>query len=191
MGTKNKLFIISGPSGAGKSTLVNKLTKRLKNIVLSVSVTTRKRRLGEREGKDYYFVSEEEFKEKIRRGEFLEWAVVHGHYYGTLSSLVNKALSQNKDVILEIDVQGAIQVKKKMPESILIFILPPTIEVLKERLKKRKTEDKKAFRLRIENALKEVKEKYRYEYAIINDDLGKATDELVKVFKSVRKGKNC
>lgn len=190
MGTA-KIFVISGPSGAGKSTLVSGLLERIPELEKSVSVTTRKPRKGEKDGVSYYFVSKEEFNRKLERGEFLEWAEVHGNYYGTLSSLVNEKLKRGRSVVLEIDVQGASQVKKKCPESVLIFILPPSVETLEERLKKRATEDEESLRMRLNNALKELEEVPKYEYIVVNDDFERALSELEKIVKGeLAKGAN-
>ncbi len=190
MEIKSKLFVISGPSGAGKGTLVTKLLKRLPDLHFSISLTTRKPRSGELPGIDYHFVSEEEFLKKIESNEFLEWAKVHDHYYGTLYEPIKRNLKAGKDVILEIDVQGALQVKKKVPDSILIFISPPSVEELKTRLQGRKTETGKAMEVRIQDALRELKQAKKYDYEVINDEVDKATRELIKIIQSERGGTN-
>jgi guanylate kinase len=190
MGT-NKLFVISGPSGAGKSALVSELLKRIPQLEKSISVTTRKPRKGEKDGESYFFVSTEEFEAKIKRGEFLEWAKVHGNLYGTLSSLVEEKLKKGKSVVLEIDVQGAAQVKKKCSNCVLIFILPPDLQTLEKRLKKRATEDEDALKMRLKRALEELEEVPQYEYIVLNDEFEKAVDELEKIVKGeLKKGAN-
>ncbi|MCD6363983.1 MAG: guanylate kinase [Synergistetes bacterium] len=181
---KGKLFVISGPSGAGKGTLRRELFKRVPNLVYSVSVTTRKPRAGERNGVDYFFISEEEFEKMKRNGELLEWAQVHGNLYGTPRKFVESKLSEGKSVVLEIDVQGALQVKRSFPEAVLIFILPPSEEELFRRLKKRGTETESEMELRLKNAQWEMNRMDVYDYAVVNDDIEKASEELVKIVKS-------
>ncbi len=188
MGSKihKKLFVVSGPSGAGKGTLVAKLLSSLAGVKRSVSVTTRPKRPGEVDGYDYYFLTEEEFEQKREEGEFLESATVHKYLYGTLYSEVKHKLLAGEDVILEIDVQGALQVKKKIPDSILIFIQPPSIAELEHRLKKRQTETPDDFAARIDAALKEMKAAYNYDYVIVNDKVDRAVKELIKVVSEER-----
>ncbi len=157
-------------------------------MVYSISCTTRSPREGETDGVDYYFITPEEFAKRQREGNFLEWAVVHGHYYGTPESEVIKNLQEGKDVILELDVQGAINVKKAFPEAILIFILPPSEEALKQRLVSRGTESEESLRIRLDNAAREMKLADIYDHAIINDDVERAAEELVDIIMSYRKG---
>lgn len=186
MSKQGKLFILSGPSGAGKSTIVKNLARVVPDIVVSVSTTTRKPRSGEKHGVDYFFLSEKEFKEKIEKGEFLEWAEVHGHLYGTLASFVDENISQGRDVLLEIDVQGALKVKEKLPDSVLIFVEPPNFEELAKRLKERSTEDEKSLELRLENARYEMAAKKYYNYRVINDRLERAVEEVAKIIEKER-----
>jgi len=190
MTTKKRghLFVISGPSGAGKGTIRRELFKRLPDLIYSVSCTTRPPREGEINGVDYYFIGADEFAEKQRCGDFLEWAFVHGNYYGTPKDDVLKHLEEGKDVILEIDVQGAINIKKAFPEAVLIFILPPSEEALKQRLLSRGTESEESLKIRLSNAAFEMKLVGIYDHAIINDDVKRATDELVDIIMSYRKG---
>jgi guanylate kinase len=183
---KGNLFIISAPSGGGKGTLISAVLKELENVVLSISFTTRPMRQGEKHGKDYFFVSHEEFENLMKEGEFLEYAEVHGNFYGTSKKLVESKLNQGYDVILEIDVQGALTVKKIAPESIGIFIMPPSFEVLQQRLLKRGTETKESLKIRLENAKKEVKYYENFDYVVINDNLEVAVESLKAIFLAER-----
>lgn len=177
---KGKLIIVSGPSGSGKST-VTKIVKDRLNIPLSISATTREPRLGEVEGKDYFFMKKEEFEEKIKNNEFYEYANVHGNYYGTLKNIVENSLDEGKNVILEIDVQGAIIVKKKKNDAILVFFKTENINVLEERLRNRKTDSDEVINTRLKNALKELEYESNYDYTIINKNLEKSCQELVDI----------
>jgi len=183
---KGNLFIISSPSGGGKGTLIREVLKDVTNLSYSVSYTTRAMREGEVHGKNYYFVSVEEFKALIEKGEFLEYAEVHGNFYGTSRTQVEKETNAGNDIILEIDVQGAEIVRKKVERSVNIFILPPSYEVLKSRLKARKTESDAALAVRLNNASKEVKEYTSFDYVVINDEKEKAADEMRAVFRGER-----
>lgn len=182
-----KLFVISGPSGAGKGTLVAELLKRVPSISRAVTVTTRPPRRGERNGVDYYFVTKEEFNEGRERGDFLEWALVHGNYYGTPKAEVEKKLKDGYDVVLVIDVQGAARVKEKMPESYLIFIKPPSVEELIKRLQLRKTETQQEVSRRIARARAEMALAEKYDYVVINDEVNRAATELAEVVERVRR----
>ncbi|MDI6799241.1 MAG: guanylate kinase [Actinomycetota bacterium] len=184
---EGKIFIISGPSGAGKGTLISEAVKELDDIEVSVSVTTRNIRKGESPGKSYYFVSDEEFDKKIKEDEFLEWAKVHSNRYGTLKKLVRNLLQSGKDLILELDVQGAISVKEKIPNSILIFILPPSDRELKKRLLERDTENQGDVGVRLRTAESELKFQNIYDYKIVNADLSQAKAELIGIINSIRK----
>jgi len=186
METDRKLFIISGPSGAGKGTLVSSAMKQVGDIELSISATTRKSRVGETPGVEYHFISDEEFDEKVKKNEFLEWAKVHYNKYGTLRNLVRDHLQKRKDVILELDVQGALNVKEKVTNAILIFIKPPSQKELKERLVKRRTESKKDVENRLKTAEVEMKFANKYDYIIENKDLKQAVEELVKIIENER-----
>lgn len=177
---KGKLIIVSGPSGSGKST-VTKIVKDRLNIPLSVSATTRKPRTGEINGKDYYFLTEEEFKEKIKNDEFYEYANVHGNYYGTLKETVQENLDKGLDVILEIDVQGALIAKEKKKDAVLVFFKTKDMKVLEERLRKRKTDSEEVIKIRLENALKELEYENRYNYTIINENIEDACQELINI----------
>ncbi|MFH1458978.1 MAG: guanylate kinase [Candidatus Omnitrophota bacterium] len=182
-----RLFVISAPSGAGKTTLCEKLLNELPDIVRSVSLTTRKIRKGEIRGKDYYFTSVEAFKKKIKNKEFLEYARVFGNYYGSPRKFVEKNIQKNKDVILNIDVQGAMQIKKTFKHnSTFIFILPPTLKDLKKRLLKRKTDTKKQIQARLDVAKNELKYLKYYDFQIVNDDIKTAFKQLKSIVIAMR-----
>ena len=182
--TPGRLFIVSAPSGTGKTTLVGHLLRRNKRLVRSVSVTTRPLRKGERQGRDYYFVTKEEFLRRRRRGDFLEWAAVFGHYYGTPRRFVEEKIIRGKNVIACLDVQGAKQVKKKWPEAVLIFILPPKIKDLLERLKKRRTDSAQQIRTRLKIAKWEISQKKLYDHEVINDRLSRALKVLSAIVRT-------
>lgn len=177
------LFVITGPSGCGKSTLVQHVVKEIKDLEFSVSFTTRKKRDSEKEGKDYYFVSENEFKEMIKDNKLVEWAVVHGHFYGTSRREIEKK-GMRKDLILDIDVEGARQIKEKFKKAIFIFVLPPKFDELKARLLKRGQESPEAIHMRLEVARKEIRFYPRFDYIIINDSLDEALMELKSIILS-------
>lgn len=173
------LIVLSGPSGAGKGTICNELLKQVDTLSLSISMTTRSPRCNEVDGKDYYFVTKEQFEEDIKKGNFLEYAKVHGdNYYGTPKRKVEESLASGKDIILEIDIQGALEVKEKMEEGIFIFIIPPSMRELKDRLIKRNTESKDKIIERFKNAYKEINEVTKYNYIVINDEVQNAVDKV-------------
>ena len=177
---KGKLVIVSGPSGSGKST-VTKIVKDRLGIPLSISATTRKPRDGEFDGKDYFFLTKDEFEEKIRKDEFYEYANVHGNYYGTLKEVVESNLSKGENVILEIDVQGALIVKAKRKDAVLVFLRTENMNILEERLRKRKTDSEEVIQTRLENAMEELKYESDYDYTIINEDIEKSCQELINI----------
>ncbi len=175
---KGNLIIISSPSGGGKGTLIKELLKIVPNIGYSVSFTTREMRIGEENGRDYFFVSHTEFEKLIEDGEFLEYAKVHGNFYGTSLNRIRTETDLGHDIILEIDVQGAANVRTLVPEAVSIFILPPSYQVLERRLTDRATEKKEDLNLRLSNSLSEVKRFDEFEYVVINDEISRATADL-------------
>jgi guanylate kinase len=181
------LFIVSSPSGGGKTTLISKLlTRHAGDLHFSVSHTTRSRRNGEENGREYHFVTAKEFRGMIGREEFLEWAEVHGNLYGTARKEVLPRLAAGQDVILDIDVQGVRQVKSKYPASIAVFILPPSAAELSRRLRARGLDDEGQIEKRLANAAREIDEVSQYDYAIINDDLDRALVELSSIVSAAR-----
>jgi guanylate kinase len=178
---KGTLFVVSGPSGVGKTSIINSVIKMLDNVVFSVSCTTRPPRPGEVDGVDYFFISKEKFLEMVKNSEFLEWAEVHGNLYGTPKSFVEENIKKGKKIILDIDVQGALQVKRNFEEAVFIFVAPPSYEVLKERLIKRGTEEKDALLKRLDNAKWELSKMIEFDYLIVNDDLVNS----INVMKSI------
>jgi len=180
------LFVVSAPSGAGKSTLCRELLRRFKDIRLSVSYTTRPQRKGEINNVHYTFISEKKFKSMITGGKFAEWAMVHENLYGTSVDRLKKLSREGYDVLLDIDVQGARQVKRSYKNAVYIFILPPSMEILKKRLVKRKTESKEAVAMRLKKAKDEISSFKEYDYVIINDKLDQANRQLESIILSER-----
>ncbi len=182
------LFILSGPSGSGKGTLRQGLFERAGGLAFSVSCTTRGPRKGERDGVDYRFVSPEQFERYRREGAFLEYAHVHENEYGTLREDVMRQLAEGRDVVLEVDVKGAMRVMREIPDAVGIFIAPPSMETLAERLEKRASETPEQLALRIRNAREEMQYAPCYDHVVVNDDAERALDELVEIVDSYRKG---
>lgn len=180
------IFIISAASGTGKTTLVSRLINHNPDIRVSVSHTTRPPREGEVHGKHYYFVSREEFGSLIQQNVFLEHAEVFGNFYGTSAAALNEMCAQGFDVILEIDVQGAEQVRKAMPEAISIFILPPSMHVLEQRLHQRQTDSDEVITQRLTEAADEIQHAFAFDYIVTNRDLVQAETELLHIFKASR-----
>ena len=176
-----RLFVVSGPSGAGKGTLLARVREQRPDLGLTVSATTREPRPGEVDDVSYHFLSDAEFDRRVAAGEFLEWANVHGHKYGTLRSEVDRNLSAGRSVILEIDVQGALNVRRIYPDAVLVFIEPPSMEVLESRLRGRGTEGEADLRLRLADAAGEMRLAGSYDERVVNDDLDEATARLVAV----------
>ena len=173
--------MISAPSGVGKTTLCRRLLERISGISFSVSYTTRNPRQGEFDGIDYHFVTQDRFEEMVSADAFLEWARVYGNFYGTSKSEVLSRLELGEDVLLDIDVQGARQVRRLFPEAILIFLLPPSWSVLEARLRGRGSEDSPRLKLRMANAKSEMSAVHEYDFTVINDDLSRATEELKSI----------
>lgn len=184
--SKGKLFIVSGPSGSGKDTILQGVFKKHPEIKLSISSITRAMRVGEVEGEKYHFISRDEFEELLKNDMLLEHNVFVGNYYGTPKAPVEECLNAGGDMILEIDVNGAAQVREKMPEAISIFIMPPSFEVLKNRLSGRGTETAEVVEQRMTAALGEIARAKEYDYIVINDQLDVAIDDLLSIILSER-----
>lgn len=178
------LFVVSGPSGAGKGTLLSQVIERIPDAWVSVSATTRSPRPGEIEGVHYFFLDTDHFKSLVKQDGFLEWAQVHDNFYGTLKKSVVDHMNAGDQVILEIDVQGALQVRKALPEAHLVFIEPPSLEELERRLRQRGTETEDVISSRMKTAEVELAQKMEYDVQVVNDDLERAVDELVEVINS-------
>ncbi len=183
---KGSIFIVSAPSGAGKTTLCRRLTEVVPRIVHSISCTTRQAREGEVEGRDYFFVDEERFMRMVAGGDFLEWAEVHGNLYGTSRVKLFEMIEGGIDVILDIDIQGAAQVRQKGIDATFIFVLPPSLEILEKRLISRKTDSEKVILRRLKKAKEEIGDYMLYDYVIVNDSLDVALNELGSVVLSKR-----
>ena len=179
-----KLIIITGPSGVGKGTVVKELLDRNKDIWLSISATTRNPRVGEKDGLNYYFISEERFKDMIDKKELLEWAQFAGNYYGTPLSTVNEKIEKGFIVLLEIEVEGAKQIKEKFPESLSIFLLPPSKEELEKRIRNRGTEKEEAIDRRLSRANYEIASSDQFDFVITNHDVDETVKEVFKIIKS-------
>ena len=180
MKKKGVLIVLSGPSGAGKGTICKELISR-GDFWISVSATTRSPRNGEVEGKNYYFVTKEDFVKRINGGDFLEYAEVYGNYYGTPKSKVLEALDNGNDVILEIDIQGALKVKETYPGGVFIFILPPSMEELKQRIIKRGSETRESLMTRFKSAYQEINYVSKYNYAVVNDTVNEAVTKIESI----------
>jgi len=179
-----KLIIITGPSGVGKGTVVKELLDRNKDIWLSISATTRNPRVGEKDGLNYYFISEERFKDMIDKKEFLEWAQFAGNYYGTPLSTVNEKIEKGFIVLLEIEVEGAKQIKEKFPESLSIFLLPPSKEELEKRIRNRGTEKEEAIDRRLSRANYEIASSGEFDFVLTNHDVDETVKGVFKIIKS-------
>ena len=182
---KNFLWVTTGPSGAGKTTLLNRLMAEMPACIFSVSATTRPQREAEMPGRDYFFVSESEFQEMKERGEFIEWAKVHNNYYGTPKNFIQNKIREGYDVILDIDVQGGLQIKAlNLPEAVLVFIAPPSLKDLEKRLRERGTETEEVLQRRLNNSIWELKQIPEYEYLVINGQLDQAVLDLKSIINA-------
>ncbi|NVL90603.1 MAG: guanylate kinase [Desulfobacterales bacterium] len=184
MAKRGHLFIISAPSGTGKSTILSAILKQDPTIRYSISCTTRPSRGSERDGINYYFISDDAFHKKIDSGEFAEWAEVHGHLYGTSAKFLDNSLHLGYDILLDIDVEGAKKLYAKYPEAILVFIAPPSMEELRRRLSERNTDSAEAIEQRTRSAEAEMAEAKQYHHVIVNDDLTRAISELKAIINT-------
>lgn len=180
------VFVISAPSGSGKTTLVGELMKRVSGLRFSVSYTTRPPRGQEQNGKDYFFISQEEFRERVAKGEFLEWAEVFGHYYGTHQSELARAEADGCDLVLDIDVQGARQLKSKIPAAVSIFILAPSRQELEQRLRARSQDSGPVIDRRLREAAEEIRNYSQYDYVVVNREVNASVEELAAIVKAAR-----
>jgi len=178
---KGLLIVVSAPSGSGKTTLCRNIVSSRPNTTYSISATTRPTRKGEKNGRDYLFLSTDEFEEKKQRGEFLEWANVFGEYYGTIRQLVENTRNEGKDIVLNIDIQGASQVKERCPEAVLIFILPPSIGILEQRLRNRKSDTEDEILKRLQLAKTEISKIDNYDYVVVNKDIKDSVSKLLAI----------
>lgn len=184
MKNKGNLLVLSGPSGVGKGTVVMRLLEKDENLVLSVSATTRQKREGEEDGVHYFFVSKEEFERKIENGEMLEFTQYNGNYYGTIRSYVEKFIQNGKTVLLEIEVDGASQIKKKIPQAVTVFLTAPSEEEVERRLRKRNTESEEAILKRLAIAKSEMAHASEYDYVVCNDDVENAADRILNILSN-------
>ena len=182
---KGTFFVLSGPSGCGKGTVLKEVLKRGgDNVAYSVSATSRAPRAEEREGKNYYFKTRSEFENLIAAGAFVEYTETYGNYYGTLKSEVEKSMSAGKNIILEIDPVGARNVRREYPDAVLVFLVAPDLEILKQRLKGRGSEDENTFRIRHEAALSEMENATLYDYVVVNDEVSRAADDILAIIRA-------
>lgn len=182
-----KLFVVSGSSGVGKGTVLKKFLDKNPDFMLSISCTTRAPREGEVDGVNYFFMTKDDFKNCINNDKFLEWAEFAGNFYGTKKKFINQCLEEGKNIILEIDTQGALKVKKQMSDAVLIFICPPSLEALENRLRGRHTEDEETIQKRLKEVKEELKRAENFDYKIINDNLENAVCELEKIISGEQK----
>jgi guanylate kinase len=176
------LIVISAPSGAGKTTICKRLLDEFPDLYFSVSCTTRLPRKGEKDGRDYHFISVEKFKNRTGKGEFVEWEEIYGHFYGTLKKEIEDRTGKGHDVILDIDIKGAGNVKSIYPQGVFVFIMPPSVETLKERLKKRGSETDDVMKMRFDRVMEEVRENERYDYVIFNDIINDSVDIMRSIY---------
>jgi guanylate kinase len=180
------VFIISAPSGSGKSTLTRELVSRVDGLRFSISYTTRQPRGAERDGEDYFFVTREEFEQRVQRGEFLEYAEVFGNYYGTHAGELDRAAAEGVDLVLDIDVQGARQLKAKLPAAVSIFILAPSRQILEQRLRSRSQDSDSVIERRLRDAAEEIRNYSLYDYVLVNREVAMSVDTLISIVKATR-----
>ncbi len=180
---EGRLFIFSAPSGAGKSTLCMAARRHFPDMLYSISHTTRPPRDGETDGKDYHFITVEAFIQKIESNGWAEWAQVHGNYYGTSAEFIDAGIHAGKDILLDIDVQGTFKILKRYPDSVTVFIMPPSLDVLRQRLESRGTDRQDVIEIRMKNACHEMAEAHRYRHTIVNDNLETAVSELISLIE--------
>jgi len=183
------VIIVSAPSGSGKTTIINHLLEKMPGVKRSVSYTTRPPREGEKQEEDYIFLSREEFEKRIEKGELLEWEENFGHYYGTSKAQLDEAIEKKEDLILSIDVKGARKVREKIPESISIFVMPPSVEELRSRLEGRNTDQETDVSQRLKESEREIASSDEYDYVIVNEEIEKAVDELYSIIEKERQNR--
>ena len=184
MNASGLIFVISAPSGAGKLTLLNKVRETEGRLASTVSATTRPKRAGEQDGRDYFFLTREAFEDRVKQGEFVEWAEVHGNLYGTLRTELDRCVRTGQDVLLELDVQGMKHLKTHFPGAVAIFLVPPSLEELERRLRTRGTDSDAEIALRLRNAREEMGVRYEFDYIIVNDDLEQAAGDMVAIMRA-------
>lgn len=186
MKNKGMIIIVSAPSGAGKTSICDAVIKSDKNVVYSVSTTTRSPRRGEKNGREYFFVDENTFKNMVKKNMFVEWATVHNNFYGTSKKFLEQIINKGKDILLDIDVQGALKIKKQYKDAVMIFITTPTLKILKERLIKRNKDSLDVIKTRIKNAKKELTYVPKYDYLVLNDKLDVSIENVKSIIRTER-----
>ncbi len=187
MKQRGMLLVVSAPSGAGKTTIVKHILKQYPSFGFSVSATTRGKRPGEIDGKDYYFLSKEEFEKRINRGDLVEHEEIYSNYYGTLKSEIERALENGRDIVFDVDVNGGLSIKARFPEAVIIFVKPPSLETLRRRLEGRGSETKEQIECRMERVEMELEKGEQYDYIIVNDELKRALGEVFDIIEKKRK----